>query len=106
MKDEGAAEIAELAASVISERGHCKHTMEDNNGALCMFGGIHKAASMSVNVHDTSIITVTGQMQIVAEAVCRHLDIDDIPTWNDREETTGEDVVLALKHVAEELRHE
>jgi hypothetical protein len=40
----------------------------------------------------------------VCDALTSRLGVFDFAGWNDRDETTGEDVILVLKRAAEDLR--
>lgn len=96
--DEKAAQVAENAARLISERGHYKGSYEGPDGSLCLIGAVWEAAGMPTH------ITLNACANRVMEWVQEYLDAMSIVRWNDRIETTGEDVILVLKKAAEELR--
>jgi hypothetical protein len=97
---EDAARVAEEAARLITERGHHKDEYQDADGALCLVGAIAKAA----NCDPEYALYYSDNMNIVIGWLRAHLGTMMITTWNDLDETTGEDVILVLKKAAEGLR--
>lgn len=100
--NEEAARIAEEAARIISERGHWKGDYHGPDGSSCLFGALYAAMGLRREHYGWKAYTP------MADAVCVPLYARvgefDLVKWNDLDETTGEDVILALKQTAEELR--
>jgi hypothetical protein len=101
---EEAAQAAEKAAELISERGHCKYAYE-KNGALCALGALEMALTGWVRRVGTSASFTRSYdvYTLVVQTFEERLGIWPA-VWNDMDATTGEDVILGFKKVAEELR--
>lgn len=93
------------AAGYMGEHGHCKRQLRDDDGRVCLMGSLHSAASLTlaeacelVDEHaprDRARATYCDAVNALRNAIG-----DFIPAWNDREETTQEDAILALKRAA------
>lgn len=99
---EEAAQAAERAAGLIAERGHCKYHYEDKKGSLCVLGALEVAlAGRVTRTH------FDGYSHVVYTRVVEEYQAQ-VGTWpavfNDLDDTTGEDVILGFKRVAEALR--
>jgi hypothetical protein len=90
---EQAAQVAEKAAELIAERGHCKGRYESADGSLCAVGALRTAQGI-MKMWTAGLATQTLNRRVGIAAV----------TWNDWDSTTAEDVILELKRTAEELR--
>lgn len=102
MSDQGA-QLAEECAKLVAERGHCKKDMVDENGAICLYGALNLATSGNVELF---MIEHPGSLPVLM-ALKKRLNVcddSDLFWWNDNPQTTGEDVILLFKHVAEDLR--
>lgn len=101
---EKAAQIAEDAALLISEQGLTKHIYHDVNG-YCIRGAVYHIAGIPNETHARLFPgQVSPAVPDVFSAVKHLIGGRAISTWNDRPETTKEDVVLILKRAAGELR--
>lgn len=116
--NEEAAQIAEEAARLISEHGHVKRNFGDDASGFCIQGSLYRASGL---MSETGYLMGAEQYPILdghghklyseamhaAEKRLQTSGLDTSPAyWNDREETSAEDVILLLKHVAEDLRDE
>lgn len=101
---EAAAQIAEDAARLISEKGLTKRIYHDENG-YCMRGAVYHVAGIP---NETTARLFSGQVCPEVPdvfAAVEHLTAGlPISIWNDLPEITKEDAVLILKRAAEELR--
>jgi hypothetical protein len=106
-----AADIALRAADLISERGHCKHTSQDDEGRLCFSGAVKTALGEnpyyafdptwfnSADPCREEKISFFIEIFSAAHRILGILPVD----YNDDPQTSGEDVILLLKRIAEEL---
>ena len=114
-----AAEVARKAATIMSERGHCKNTLEDDKGRVCYIGAVLVAIGGTVNFcsHPGGarlFDAVTKQSQKLLlergyeiEVSYPHIEgtyiSRDPVAFNNDPAVTGEDVILLLKETAERL---
>lgn len=89
-------ELLLSAADIVSERGLAKRVFEDSDGSVCCMAALMAAAGDPRYVRP-SYPLVSGAVNKLSW----HLQVQSsIIGWNDRPETTKEDVVLALKRAA------
>lgn len=96
-------EIARAAAEIMSERGHCKSVLEDEQGRVCLVGALLAATGEAELRRGWVWCTVTARR--VVERIMHAVpgfggDIWDAVRWNNEEDTTGEEVILLLKRTA------
>jgi hypothetical protein len=92
------AEIAYLAAEILSERGLAKFAFEDENGAVCFWGAISAADPAA------SWTGGEGEISTTARHILQERGYDgDTMTWNDLPQTSKEDVILLLKETGHRL---
>ena len=106
------AEIARKAAEIASERGHCKRIEEDREGHVCFIGAVNIAlCGEAIRPESVVLAQAAWDVMAAAQQVLRAegngygtlMDSTHPIYWNNRESTTGEDVVLLLKKTAEAL---
>jgi hypothetical protein len=97
-------EIAYRAAEIMSERGHCKNALTDEEGRVCLIGALE--AVTHGNSGDYFRVLET------ANAILRERGEDSFLSpgnpflsifYNNHPDTTGEDVILLLKAAGKEL---
>lgn len=118
MTEMEASDVARKAAELMSERGHCKFRLESADGQLCYIGALNMAlygVSFPVTQSDDRLLnlimnTSTCIIQDRARAAgeLKHISLrepweHDPIAWNNRPETSGEDVILLLKETAARL---
>lgn len=96
-----AAELARNAAAVLEQRGHCKGSLYNSKGQVCLWGAIKEAAGVGE-------ISTSCRPDVVAlrKALWDRLGgMRDFPgaQWNDQDDTTEQDVTKMLLQVADEL---
>lgn len=91
------ADICRDAAQLISERGHTKGRNIDDQGRLCWQGALGIAGMRNV-FHCLTITNATNAI-LIRDHGWNYGPVG----WNDRSDTTGEDVILLLKQTAEFL---
>jgi hypothetical protein len=111
-----ASELAFKAAQVMSERGHCKNQVHDDQGRVCFVGALGAAAlQVSQQGHRYpsaeyyKVIAAAGNILRSREGLAE-LPEDVIGgsafkaiRYNNREDVTGEDVILLFKQCGEYL---
>jgi len=117
------AQYARKAAEIAAERGHCKHTEEDDEGHVCLAGALNLAVCGDSRrdwfhlVRDDTTVTVERLLAAAAQILAARRGAEfreetwfrfrESPiTWNNLPGTSGEDVVLLLKQAAELLEGE
>jgi hypothetical protein len=128
-----ASELAYRAAQEMSERGHCKKVSENSLGKVCFYGAINRASETTILIpQDEGVVSVTSeniltylQYPWLMPAVTYARDTPErsmlvreirdilhergVTEWktphlyNDREDITGEDVILLLKEAGSRL---
>lgn len=120
-----AAEAACEAARIMSERGHCKGTLEDGEGRVCYAGALLFALNGDISSlgKDPAVDAVFATVMVQSGAILseRGYGIEiplpplvslsygsrvirrDAVAFNNDPSVTGEDVVLLLKETAERL---
>jgi hypothetical protein len=105
------AQIAYKAAEIASQRGHCKNIEEDSEGRVCFVGALNLAMygkpyrdETFLGIHHpiVNILTTAAEILRGRGAVMR-VSVSTPIDWNNRETTTGEDVVMLLKETAAAL---
>ena len=82
------------AADIIEERGHCKETITNSAGNVCLYGALNIAFNEGARA--TSEASFQGLV-----AVGKYLGKDSNPiSWNNAPERTKEEVVSALRAAA------
>jgi hypothetical protein len=115
-----ASEAAYKAADLISEHGHAKGVLKDDQGRFCFSGALCAAtgATLRPGVHAFPFIS-SAQRAVYIEVwdaagaiLSRRAASAQVPGtwsrvipagWNNRDDTTKEDVVLLLKETGREL---
>ena len=102
--------LLEKAADVIEAHGHAKGVLHNSAGEYCAMGAMYVAMGYSFEIYDESVLfhhSRLGELLRAEEALAHHLGrlTCDIPSWNDREETTGADVIEAMRLTAKEIRN-
>lgn len=110
------AEVARKAATIMSERGHCKHTLEDEEGRVCYAGAIAIAIngrSRWQGTPEEGVLYVAVNDEAQKILIERGYETDysyigsfiqrDPVAFNNDERITGEDVISLLKETAEKL---
>jgi hypothetical protein len=100
-------ELAYEAARIMSERGHCKNITEDDEGRVCYQGALLQATLGRTTWNDIPrdlyqiICDVGAASQLI---LCqRGIGYPDPVEYNNREDITGEDVILLLKETGRKL---
>lgn len=101
-------EALRKAAEVLQERGHYKGDFENcETGSVCALGALNVALAGKPIVYwdSYSDTVVRARRRLVAAfpAVREYPEVprmESVPLWNDADETTAEDVMLAFKHAA------
>lgn len=130
---EGLAQLAERAAQLIAERGHCKFLLVSDEGHLCLAGAIMAAQAESEGRLDVARTpnlfdgrdqfiwpawrdreapyrNIRKVLSAADEVVGRETDYsgtyleDSAIDFNNDSGTSAEDVILVLKQAAEALR--
>jgi hypothetical protein len=92
-------ETAYKAAEVISQRGHCKDLLEDEQGRVCFLGALNVAWTGSARGFDFPYPVVDAAYRILLER-----NYEDGPVfYNNEDFTSAEDVILLLKQCGERL---
>lgn len=94
------------AADILMEKGHCKGTLEDENGAHCAIGALRAAARWGETGEWRRQLDY-GMAQLKAEQrlgdnVPGDEALAPLARWNDAPDTTAEDVILLFKELAQE----
>lgn len=93
--------LAFRAAEIMAERGHCKDTLEDEEGRVCYVGALH-AAINELGTQD-SYCEITEMSRIILEErgyparSHRPYTASAAIDYNNDPGTTGEDVIMLLK---------
>jgi hypothetical protein len=107
-----ASEVAYKAAEIMSERGHCKWTLEDAEGRVCYGGAVRIALIGDARL---GVRLSAGDLSVLNEVFDTSGDIlrdrgagDESTRWgavwyNNADGTTGEDVILLLKETGRKL---
>jgi hypothetical protein len=112
MTDMTPAQIAYKAAEIASQRGHCKNIEEDEEGRVCFIGAVNLAMYGQPyrpgeifinNDHPITTILLTAAEILRKRGVSESSGMSQPIFWNNRDSTTGEDVVMLLKETAVEL---
>src|SRR5208282_4300495 len=115
-----ASEIAYKAAKIMSERGHCKDRLEDENGAVCHQGALllafhprERLIPEGRTLYGWDLteeekarldeINATGARILEAMGDNNHLGV---VSFNNNLRTSGEDVILLLKESGRILEEE
>lgn len=101
-------EILLKAAEVIERRGHykCWYCADDKNpheGPVCAVGALSDAI---VGCPDPICMVKPGQrdaLEFVKLTLCEKLGVTSFPEWNDRAETTAQDVIDLFRSTANEM---
>jgi hypothetical protein len=106
-------EIAFKAAEVLSEKGLCKDRTQDSQGRLCYYGAVLTAMygeRNTVNGLEQFPYTFPGAAAVAGVSDCTSEILAErgegaiTPNeYNDRPETTAEDVILLLKETGARL---
>lgn len=97
-----ASEILDRAGVELDMHGWHQGSLTDHEtGAVCAMGALHKAKISLVGIStDGWQLAYTVAIKALREEIGTYT----IPTWNDDPSRTVEDVKLALKFAAEEVR--
>lgn len=107
-----AAELLDRTADVIEERGHAKESLEDEDGRVCLVGGLNVAAfGKALNTLDTDaswselLATLRTREQAV-DALSAYLGVGrfGLVPWNNAPEREPFEVTDACRHAAKVLR--
>ena len=95
--------VLEKAAEIQVTRGHCKGTLQDAEGRVCLQGALFLACGITLD-HDGTPSFYSSPMsaRLFDQAhlyVYRHLGSGS-HRWNDLPTTSGEDVVQVLRAAA------
>lgn len=118
--NEEAKELLTKAANYMSEHGHTKGAFENNDGTVCADGALQKVCGVKF---DASVIRTArallalqiakedsqlneslknmGGKEWISEWLRAEVIQEAIWDYNDRDETTAEDVILMFKRAAE-----
>lgn len=96
-------EVAYKAAEIMSSKGHCKNTLEDAQGRVCLLGAVMLAQNGAM-LRRYPWDDAVDQILDCAEAVLadRGKILSPI-TFNNLSETSAEDVILLLKETGKRL---
>lgn len=105
------AEAAYAAAEIMSQRGHCKGVREDDQGRVCYYGALMVAVtgqSEGFFWKNSDVLLAASVVRDIADISSDILCVRDDPDWephhfNNREDVTGEDVILLLKETGRRL---
>lgn len=102
-------QVAYKAAEIMSRKGHCKNTLEDPEGRVCFLGAVMMAQLGTETLygegnryHHIWDETV-DQILTTAGEVLDERGILTAVTFNNREDTSAEDVILLLKETGKRL---
>jgi len=107
--ERGAADVLERAANMLEERELAKgRLIADGNGRAVRFGPDQAAKAAQVCARGAILLAGgrrawTPETRLADAAVERQVG-EQTHAWNDREETTKADVVVALRQAATTLR--
>lgn len=99
------ADVLNLAADLIQERGHHKGWYIDPSGAVCLRGAIILAVDpyCDMSKHDPEWLIPAGARPAlvrIGRHIFRTTGVLSSAEWNDRDETTPADVVAVLREAA------
>jgi hypothetical protein len=101
MTEMTAAGLAYKAAEIMSERGHCKGRLHDEQGRVCFNGALLAVTGNGfINENAFSSVFFTAE-QILAER--GFPPYWNAVSYNNDPDTTGEDVILLLKETGKRL---
>lgn len=95
--EDGWRSLLRRAAQLIRDRGHCKGSYE-KNGALCAVGALSMAATGHYEPDLGNKQYCAAMGKIISAQINRRVYF--LPEWNDRPETTAEDVAGFFERVA------
>lgn len=97
-----AKEILLKAAEFILRDGHTKCRYKDDNGACCAIGAIYKAATGEANPYTGGGICgdPNPEIALAGKLLREKVGGEFISLWNDRFETSKEDVAAAMVEAA------
>ena len=87
------------AANYMREHGHCKFCSSNNDGNVCLNGALFKTVSFSL--HRKCIERLAQVKGIEGGLINKE---DGLVEWNNKHETTGEDVISLFEQAAETCR--
>lgn len=121
-----AADLLSQAADIIEERGHCKFTLVDDEGAVCLMGGLNAAQYGSVYWYGSDPFDSLGADERIARHAAHQALVAEIGSvdpsgwstlqemrsliemalvyWNNRPACTQGEVIDTLRHAAKRLR--
>lgn len=109
----GAAEILEAAADLLQTTDHCKGSYKQYDASVgrisyCALGAIQevrgKVSVIQLSVDPSLLDTGTFAAHYL-EMAANEAGYVSVPMWNDAPETTADEVIDTMKHVAKELRN-
>lgn len=102
-----ASEAAFRAAEIISEKGHCKHRLEDEEGRVCYVGALLSAITETSSLERTLTTAERPLFRIVDLEVSAILLLagweNGTVAFNNDDHTTGEDVISLFKEAGSHL---
>lgn len=105
MSEPTPSDLLARAAELIGERGWCQGTIKTAEGHMCAMGAMAEAKRELFgpeNVRRTSRIYADAMYSLVDVINEPHgySSLVSVPQWNDEEDQTAENVILALKTAA------
>lgn len=118
---EAAAKLLDRTADMIEERGHVKYRLEDDSGAVCLFGAMNVVQTGSATgflstdeVLDPWNVAKENVRNRASDALSAYLDLPvefdrwyisaRLVNWNNADERTPTEVIDACRHTAKVLR--
>lgn len=101
MSEMTVAEVLIGAVNALTERGHCRFTLEETDGKVCAVGALRYAAFQDPNLLDYYSPNADAYARAVM-LMNKAVPGASIPRWNDADSTSTEDVILTMKRVAYE----
>ena len=90
------AEVLNIAADIIEQRGWCQNNMMDPEGRVCLLGALNMSSS-------GARIQVWDHVSPVIDDLAKYLGVSIIVTWNDEVGRTQFEVVNVLRKRAAEV---
>lgn len=104
-------EVLTAAADYHAEHGACKGTYRTEDGRVCLLGAIYGALGVEFWHGNSPLPTRQQHKDFIAARACADKQMHAegvnerfVHVYNDREDTSAEDVTLLLKRSAERAR--
>lgn len=108
-------ELAEKAVEILDDRGHCKKKLMAEDGSVCLLGAVALAQGIPLTKEWGTYRGITelssASREVVQEIIhsvegVRHSDLVAAGWYNDRSDTTTQNVKDELMKAAKHFRNE